>query len=113
MVSVHARVQAGGDSTFFVLFVLKVSDDLSEQAAVLVAQLLVCSHVGRREPGAEVCHRSGKPKCVLRRLRETNRKLRINLWYVRHEFLITVIFTKHPKSVHDLVVGSSQKKKWC
>jgi hypothetical protein len=64
MVSADVCVRTGRGSTFLVLLVLEVSDDLTEEATVLVTELLVLSHVGRPEPRTEMCRRSGKRKCV-------------------------------------------------
>ena len=66
MVSADVRVRTGLGFTFLVLLVLKVPDDLTEEATVLVAELLVRSHVGSPEPRTEMCRRSGKRKYVPR-----------------------------------------------
>lgn len=66
MVSLDVRAGMGRDSTFLVLFILEMADYLAEEAAVLVAQLLVRSHVGCPERCSEECRRLGKRTCVLR-----------------------------------------------
>jgi hypothetical protein len=81
---------------------------LAEEAAVLVAQLLIRGHVGCPERRSEVCRRLGNEKCVLRGRQEANRRSSVRSNYVRHRFKIIVIQARKP--VHNLVGDSCKRE---
>lgn len=71
MVSVDLRAWWDLRSTFLVLLVLKMSHYLTESVAVLIAELLVCSHGGCPEPCSEMCRDLGEAKVQISRENES------------------------------------------
>jgi hypothetical protein len=76
-----------------------VSHYLTEGVAILITELLICSHGECPEPRTEMCRDLGEAKVRISRTVREKQELNTESNYVRHEYLITAIFTKAARSV--------------